>query len=81
MVSENQSFLNEGVIITLLIGLVLGGEVPRLNDGPICFPIQNTKGGATGRQKSSTTFLTLSQRIKAHLLLMYCIKNLSIGVS
>ena len=26
-------------------------------------------------------FLTLSQRIKAHLLLMYCIKNLSIGVS
>ena len=30
---------------------------------------------------SSTTFLTLSRRIKAHLLLMYCIKNLSIGVS
>ena len=27
-------------------------------------------------QKLSTTFLTLSQRIKAHLLLMYCIKNL-----
>ena len=25
--------------------------------------------------------MTLSQRIKAHLLLMYCIKNLSIGVS
>ena len=22
--------------------LVLGGEVPRLNHGPICFPIQNT---------------------------------------
>ena len=34
-----------------------------------------------GHQKSSTTFLTLSRRIKAHLLLMYCIKNLSIGVS
>ena len=34
-----------------------------------------------GRQKSSTTYLTLSRRIKAHLLLMYCIKNLSIGVS
>ena len=42
VVSENQSFLDEGVIITLLIGLVLGGEVPRLNHGPICFPIQNT---------------------------------------
>ena len=28
--------------------LVLGGEVPRLNHGPICFPIQNTKGGALG---------------------------------
>ena len=25
-----------------LIGLVLGGEVPRLNHGPICFQIQNT---------------------------------------
>ena len=25
-----------------LIGLVLGGEVPMLNHGPICFPIQNT---------------------------------------
>ena len=25
-----------------LIGLVLGGEVPRLNHGPICFPILNT---------------------------------------
>ena len=34
-----------------------------------------------GHRKSSTTFLTLSQRIKAHLLLMYCIKNQSMGVS
>ena len=81
MVSENQSFLDKGVIIAPLIGLVLGREVPRLNHGPICFPIQNTLGGATGCRKSSTTFLTLSQRIKAHLLLMYCIKNQSIGVS
>ena len=81
VVSENQSFLNEAAIVTPLIGLVLGGEVPRLNYGPICFPIRNTSGGAMGRRKSSTTFLTLSQRIKAHLLLMYCIKNLSIGVS
>ena len=32
-------------------------------------------------QKSSTTFLTLSRTIKVHLLLMYCIKNQSIGVS
>ena len=81
VVSENQSFLDEGAIVIPLIGLVLGGEVPRLNHGPICFPFQNTKGGATGHRKLSTTFLTLSQRIKAHLLLMYCIKNLSIGVS
>ena len=81
MVSENQSFLNEGVIVTPLIGLVLGGEVPRLNHGPIGFPIQNTSGGAIGRRKSSTTFLTLSRRIKVHLLLIYCIMNQSIGVS
>ena len=35
-------FLNEGAIVTPLIDLVLGGEVPRLNHGPICCPIQNT---------------------------------------
>ena len=27
-----------------LISSVVGGEVPRLNHGLICFPIQNTKG-------------------------------------
>ena len=42
MLSENQSFLYEGVIIWAFIGLDLGGEVPRLNHGPICFTIQNT---------------------------------------
>ena len=42
VVSENQSFLDEGAIVTPFIGLVLGGEVPRLNHGPICFPVQNT---------------------------------------
>ena len=34
-----------------------------------------------GRGKSSTTFLTLSRMVKGHLLLRYCIKNLSIGVA
>ena len=34
-----------------------------------------------GHQKSSTTFLTLLQRVKAHLLLRYCTKNMSIGVA
>ena len=42
VVSENQSFLDEGAIVTPLISLVLGGQVPRLNHGPIWFPIQNT---------------------------------------
>ena len=73
---RKSKFLDEGAIVTPLIGLVLGEEVPRLNHGSIC-----SQGGATGHRKSSTTFLTLSRRIKAHLLLMYCIKNLSIGVS
>ena len=40
--SENQSFLDEIAIVWPLIGSVLGGEVPKLNHGPICFPIQNT---------------------------------------
>ena len=35
VVSENQSFLNEGAIVTPLIDLVLGGQVPRLSHGPI----------------------------------------------
>ena len=35
VVSENQSFLDEGAIITHLINLVLGGQVPRLSHGPI----------------------------------------------
>ena len=34
-----------------------------------------------GHRKLSTTFLTLSWRAKVHLLLRYCIKNLSIGGS
>ena len=38
-------------------------------------------GGATGHQNLSTTFLTLSQTVKVHLWLRYCIKNLSIGVA
>ena len=42
VVSENESFLNEGAIVTPPTGLVLGGEVLRLNHGPICFPMQNT---------------------------------------
>ena len=35
-------FLMKGAIVTPPYRLVLGGEVPRLNHGPICFPIQNT---------------------------------------
>ena len=35
MVSENQSFLDEGAIVTHLFDLVLGGQVPRLSHGPI----------------------------------------------
>ena len=45
VVSENQSFLDEGAIITPLIGLVLGGEVPRLNHGPNLFPNPKTLKG------------------------------------
>ena len=35
---------NEGVIVTPLISLVLGGEVPRLNHGPICWQYITLKG-------------------------------------
>ena len=62
--SENQSFLDKGVIIWALIGLVLGGEVPRVNHVAICFPIRNTLGGATGHRKLSTTFLHIDEGSK-----------------
>ena len=42
VVSENQSFLDEGAIVTHLIDLVLGGQVPRLSHGPIWLAGQNT---------------------------------------
>ena len=35
VVSENQSFLDEGAIIPPLINLVLAGQVPRLSHRPI----------------------------------------------
>ena len=44
MVSENQSFLDEGMIVTPLIGLVLGGEVPRLNHGQFVAQSKTLKG-------------------------------------
>ena len=50
VVSENQSFLDEGAIITPLIGLVLGGEVPRLNHGPM-FPNPKHLMGCYGPSK------------------------------
>ena len=57
---ENQSFLDEGAIITCVISLVLGGEVPRLNHGPICFPIQNTQGVLQVAESQVPLFWTLS---------------------
>ena len=42
VVSENCILLRNGWPIPGYSDLVLGGEVPRLSHGPICFPIQNT---------------------------------------
>ena len=42
VVSENCILLRNGWPTPGYSDLVLGGEVPRLNHGPICFPIQNT---------------------------------------
>ena len=44
VVSENQSFLNEGAIITHLIDLVLGGQVPRLSHGQFDSLAKTLKG-------------------------------------
>ena len=45
VVTENQSFLDEGAIIWPLIGLVLGGQVPGLNHGANLFPDRKHLGG------------------------------------
>ena len=42
VVSKNCILLRNGWPIPGYSDLVLGGEVPRLSHGPICFPIQNT---------------------------------------
>ena len=42
IVSENHILLGNGWPTPGYSDLVLGGEVPRLNHGPICFQIQNT---------------------------------------
>ena len=42
VISENCILLRNGWPTPGYSDLVLGGEVPRLNHGPICFPIQNT---------------------------------------
>ena len=42
VVSENRILLRNRWPIPGYSDLVLGGEVPRLSHGPICFPIQNT---------------------------------------
>ena len=65
-----------------LIGLDLGGQVLGLHCVPICFPIENTWGlPPVGCLELSTTFLILSWRVEAYLLLGYGIENQSIGVA
>ena len=46
-----------------LIDLVLRGEVPRLNHGPICFPSKHLRG-CYGRRKLSTTFWHFHKGLK-----------------
>ena len=64
VVSENQSFLDEGAIVTHLINLVLGGQVPRLSHGPIWLAGQNTRG-CYGPSNVEYHFLTLWQRLNS----------------
>ena len=70
---RNQSFLDEEWSLPPY-WFSLGGE------GQFVCQSKHLRG-CYSRWKSSTTFLTHSWRIKAHLLLMYCIKNVSIGVA
>ena len=44
VVSENHILLGNGWPTPGYSDLILGGKVPRLNHGPICFPIQNISG-------------------------------------
>ena len=81
VVSENCILLGNGWPIPGYSDLILGGEVSRLSHGQICFPIQNTYGVLRAVESWVPLFWHFHEGIKAHLLLMYCIKNLSIGVS
>ena len=83
VVSENRILLRNGWPIPGYSDLVLGGEVPRLSHGPICFPIQKTWGGATGHWKSEYHFFdTFTEEYRTLIIASrYCIKNQSIGVA
>ena len=65
-----------------LIGLVLGGDIPRLNHGPICFPIPKTLKGVLWAVKSWVPlFWHFHKGLKCTYYWWYCINNLSIGWS
>ena len=57
VVSENQSFLDEGAIVTYLIELVLGGQVPK--SWANLFPNPKHLRGCYGPLNVGYHFLTL----------------------
>ena len=69
---RNQNFLNEGVTTPPpIIGVVLGGQVPKLHDLQ-----SNTLRPSKVKYHFFDTFI----RVQAYLLLRYCIKNQFTGV-
>ena len=80
MPSENQFFLDKGVM-GLWRGLgVLGGQIPRLYGGTIFGGVQHTWGVRRGIELKSSVFLTHLRQLTGYSALTDLVKNQSKGV-
>ena len=83
--SEKSKYSQRRSCLYPLISVVLWGQVPRLNQRPIWFPIQKTLKGVLKTVKSWVVeyhfFETFIKGYKVYFLLKYCIRNLSLGVA
>ena len=78
MPSENQFFLDEGVMGHLSVLGFVGGQVPRLNGGTILGGVTHL-GGPAGHRTQNVCFSTHLRQLRGYSALTDLIKNQSIG--
>ena len=79
MPSENQFFLDEGVMGHLSVLGFVGGQVPRLYGGTIFGGGSTHLGGPAGHRTQNVRFSTHLRQLRGYSALTDLIKNQSIG--